>query len=149
MANFPFIFRPTGGLFGNILQATAAAIGTGGLTIANTATTQGIIPTSFRKLYVDRLFIDALTAAGSAGTVTAQVYKQSGATRTNLTAATSLKNDVITGSVPITLNLAITGNEAARLLQPGDALGVELIASGTVTTQPLCFIGASLSVIGN
>lgn len=147
MANWPFVFRPTAGRFGNMLEFATQSIGTGGTTVANTTTTTVIIPTPFSKLYVDRLSIAATVAAASAGTVTVQFFKQSGATKTALTAATSIKNDVLTGANAAVYSVAITGADPARLVQQGDCLIADIVASGTVTTQPTAELQAALSLI--
>lgn len=147
MANWPFAYRPLPGRFGNLLEFTDATVGTGGTTIANTATTTIIISTPFTKCYVDRLSMSATTAAASAGTVTARFFKQSGATKTFLSAAISLKNDVITAATPAVYGIAITGSDTDRLIQPGDCLGCDLVASGTVTTQPTASVQATFSII--
>lgn len=147
MANWPFSFRPLPGRFGNMLEFLDVAIGTGGTTVADSATTTVVIPTPNTKSYVDRLSIAASTAAASAGTVTVRVFKQSGATKTFLMAATSIKSDVVTAATPATYALTITGTDAERLLQPGDCLGCDVVASGTVTTQPVLYVTAAMSVI--
>lgn len=147
MANWPFAFRPLAGRFGNMLEFTDAAIGTGGTSVANSTTTTIMVPTPFTKTYVDRLSLAAITPAVSAGTVTVQFFKQSGATKTALTATTSIKNDVLTGANPATYNVAVTATDPTRLFQPGDIMLVDIVASGTITTQPVVSAQSAFSVI--
>lgn len=147
MANWPFAFRPLAGRFGNLLEFVNANIGTGGTTVANSATTTVLVPTPNTKVYVDRLSLAGLTAAASAAAVTVQVFKQSGATRTALTAATSIRNDVITAATGAVYNLAISGSEPARLIQPGECLVCDVVAAGTVSTQPVVMVQCTYSVI--
>lgn len=147
MANFPFIFRPLPGRFGNMLELAARAIGTGGTTVANSATTTVVVPTPSTKCYVDRVSISATTAAASTGDVTVQFFKQSGATKTALTAATSIKSDVITAATGAVYSVAITGSDTARFVNVGDCIIVDCVAAGTVTTQPIANLQVTYSVI--
>ena len=147
MANWPFAFRPLPGRFGNQLEFADTAIGTGGTSVANSATTTVLIPTPNTKTYVDRVSIAAITPAASTGAVTVQFFKQSGATKTALTAATSIKSDVLTGANPAVYAVAITGADPARLCQAGDILLVDIVAAGTVSTQPTLSLQVAYSVI--
>lgn len=147
MASFPFIFRPLPGRFGNLLELASRAVGTGGTTIGNSGTTTVVVPTPNTKAYVDRVSISATTAATSSGDVTAQWFKQSGATKTALTAATSLKSDVITESTGKVYSVTVTGSDAERLLQPGDCIVVDLVAAGTVSAQPVANVQVTYSVV--
>lgn len=147
MALWPFAYRPLPGRFGNLLELASQAIGTGGTSVANSATTTVIIPTPYGKSYVDRVSVAAITAAASSSAVTVQFFKQSGATKTALTAATSIKSDVITAATGAVYPVAITGTDAARLLNQGDCLICDVVAAGTVTTQPVAELQVTISVI--
>lgn len=147
MANWPFAFRPLPGRFGNQLEFADSAIGTGGTSVANTATTTILIPTPNTKTFIDKLSIAAITPAASSAAVTVQFFKQSGATKTALCAATSIKSDVITGANPAVYSVAITGADPARLLQAGDIILVDIVAAGTVTTQPTASLQVAYSVV--
>lgn len=147
MAVWPFAFRPLPGRFGNMLELSHRAIGTGGTTIANSTTTTVVVPTPSTKCYVDRISISATTAAASTNDVKVQWFKQSGATKTALTDAISIKSDVITAATGATYAVTITGNDQARLINPGDCIIVDCVAGGTVTTQPVANVQTVFSVI--
>jgi hypothetical protein len=147
MANWPFAFRPLPGRFGNMLEFTDTAIGTGGTSVANSATTTVLLPTPFTKCYVDKVSVAAIAAAASSGAVTVQFFKQSGATKTAITAATSIKSDVITGANPAVYGITITATDPVRLFQAGDIMLVDIVAAGTVTTQPTASVQAAYSVV--
>jgi hypothetical protein len=130
-----------------MLEFVDAPLGTGGTSVANSTTTTVLVPTPYTKVYLDRVSISAITPAASTTAVTVQVFKQSGATKTALTAATSIKSDVITGANPAVYVVAISGSDTARLFQPGDVAIVDVVAAGTVTTQPVLAVQAAFSVV--
>lgn len=90
------------------------------------------------------LFIGTL-AAGSAA-ITAQAFKRNsvGSVNVALSAATDLK----TGSVNTVRAIAITATEAQRYFNDGDYFAVDVVAAGTITTQPAdLFVKAELAVL--
>lgn len=147
MATFPFNFRPLANRFGNLLEMSSTALGTGGTTVANSATTTVIIPTPNTKAYVDRISVAGLVAAVSTGAVTVQFFKQSGATKTALTNTLSIRNDVITAATAATYAVTITASDVVRLIQPGDCVICDVVAAGTVSTQPTVTAQCTLSII--
>lgn len=139
----------------NIAFSSTPPIGTGGTTVANAATTSVQIPVPRTRCSVENLALNWLVAAASTGNVTVQVFKvSSGGTSTAITAATSIKNDVLTGNAQ-NIALAITSSyfdgsgNANRIIDgtSGDSLRVDVVAAGTVTTQPTLVVGAEFAVI--
>ncbi len=132
---FPFMWRPKPGRFGVMPEAVGVGLGSSGVTISNSATTTIVVPGSGTgKVRVNRIVVAGPTAAGSAGTVTLQVRKNNGTTQTNLTAATSIKSDVLTASGLFVW--AVTASDINRVMSATEWLEVLVVASGTVTTQP-------------
>ena len=103
MSAFQF-FKPKPGAFGRSFTVESVSVGTGGTSVANTATTSVILPTPGRKCQLVGLNINALVAAASTGTVTAQVFKRNNVPASpadvTLTATKSLKSDVVTTLQP-------------------------------------------------
>lgn len=130
-------------------------IGTGGITVAGTATTSVQIYVARTKIAVQNFAINWLVAAVGGSTVTVQVFKvDSAGTATALTAATSIKNDVLTGNaknvaLPITATLFDGAGNGSRIIDgtSGDSLRVDVVAAGTVTTQPQCVIVGEVAVL--
>lgn len=90
------------------------------------------------------LFIGTL-AAGSAA-ITAQAFRRNsvGSVSQALSAATDLK----TGSVNVARVIAITANEQNRYFQDGDYFAVDIVAAGTITTQPAdLYVKAEFAVL--
>ena len=99
----------------------------------------------YGKYYLEKVssFIGTLAAGGAA--ITAQVFKRNsvGALSVALTGTIDLK----TGSVNTILPVTITASEANRYFAAGDYLAVDLVAAGTITTQPAdLFVTAELAV---
>jgi hypothetical protein len=116
-------------------------------TIAGTATTTVRIPTPFRDCIVDRASVNLSQIGASGGTVLATVRKHdaSSDSEKNLTSALSLESD----GVPV-INEAVRftnlGDEDALLSKEGDTLYCDVVASSTITTQPVGFIVLELLV---
>lgn len=130
-------------------------IGTGGITVAGTATTSVQVYIARTKIAVQNFAINWLVAAASTGTVTVQVFKvDSAGNSTAITAATSIKNDVLTGTakniaLPVTSTLFDGSGNASRIIDgtSGDSLRVDIVAAAAVTTQPQCVIVGEVAVL--
>jgi hypothetical protein len=148
MARFPNFFRPKPGRFGVQPTLVPVVVGTGGTSVAGTATTTVVVPTPRRRCFVESITINGLVAAASTGTVTAQVKKRdaSAASDVNLTAATSIESDVITAANTVA-NVAITGTELQRIVEVGDLLKIDLVASAAVGTQPTATVVVELGFL--
>lgn len=135
--------------------ANSGEIGTGGVTVANTATTSVQVAIPRTKVSVLNIAMNWLVAAASASAVTVQVFKVSAAgVSTALTAAVSIKNDILTGTaqniaLAITSTLFDGGGNATRVIDgsSGDSLRVDVVAAGTVTTQPTLLVSAELAAL--
>ena len=137
----PNIRREKPGAFGTERLVTSVVVGTGGTSIGNTATTSVLVPVPRASVQIASISINALVAAASSGTVTATVFKRDNQPASPadvaLNTAISLKSDVVTTldwtyDVPIITTLTVP----QRRFQLNDACRVDLIASGTVSTQP-------------
>ena len=135
-----------------IAIASATPIGVGGVTVAPTATTSVLIPVGRVKVSALSFAIEALTAAAGSAAITVQAFKVSGGVSTALTAATSIKNDVITAAgnfaLPVTSSLFDGAGNATRVIDGtnGDTIRVDVVAAGTVTTAPSVRVTAELAV---
>lgn len=135
-----------------VVPSASPLIGTGGTTVQNSATTAVLIPVGRVKVSVLSLSLDAMTAAGSAGAVTVQAFKVSGGVSTALTAAQSIKSDVIASSgnvvLPVLASLFDGPSNGSRRIDGtrGDTLRVDIVAAGTITTQPVVRVVAELAV---
>ena len=89
-----------------------------------------------------------LVAAASTGAVTVQLkkYKLSTTSDVTITAATSVKSDVITGS-NVSAALTISATTAQRVVEVGDILRLDCVAAGTVSTQPTACVVVELGLI--
>ncbi|MGN6205983.1 hypothetical protein [Humibacter sp.] len=127
-------------------------IGTGGTVAVATSTVSVHIPVGRVKVSILSLAIDALVAAAGSGAITVQVFAVKGGSATAITAATSLKNDVVTAAGNFALAITSTyfdgAGNATRVIDgtSGDFIRVDIVAAGTVTTQPQCMIVAELAV---
>jgi hypothetical protein len=148
MGAFDRVFKPKPGHFGEQLVQGAAQIGTGGRALTATATVSVQIPKPLRKCQVISIAINGFTAAAGSGAITAQVFKVvggNGGTRTALTGTFDLTTGGIT-TLDKTLTVAITGTNANCIVQDVDALTVDLVAAGSVTTAPQAILTALLAV---
>jgi hypothetical protein len=139
-------FRPLPGRFG--IQVEQSVIGNPGpispvAVASSTVTYKRGLPVG--KYFVEKIgyFIGTL-AAGSLA-ITAQVFRRNsvGAVNQALTAAFDLK----AGSINTNLAVAISATEQNRYFAPGDYVAVDLVAAGTITTQPAdLFVTVELAV---
>ena len=145
---WPRNFRPLPNNFGTLLMALGNEIGTGGATMAGTATTTTWVPIPAARTFSvgSAGVVGNIPAAGATG-ITLQLIKQSGATATTLTAATSIKSDVITGTNVNAFDWPITADGPGRTLAPGDTLRWEAVAATTITTQPTLTAVVEIGVI--
>lgn len=93
----------------------------------------------YRKSYIERFSAAAATLpiGGAAITATLQKKAASDGTVTALTAATDLTVANLTALKTALIALLSTLTDVNRVLQEGDYLYVDVIAAGTVTTQPV------------
>lgn len=136
-----------------VIVSPSPLIGTGGLVAVASNTVSVHIPVGRIQVSVLSLAIDAMVAAAGSGAITATVSKVTASgTVTPLTAATSLQSDVVTaaGNIALPMLASVFGGAAdgARRIDgtSGDYLRVDIIAAGTVTTQPQVRIVAELAV---
>lgn len=117
--------------FGNTGNISPAAVAS--------STTTYKVPTPRRRQYTESASLQIGTlAAGSAG-ITIQLFKRNavGAVNKALTAVFDLK----TGQVNNAQAVPITANENDRTLQDGDYYAWDIVAAGTITTQPADVFG--------
>jgi hypothetical protein len=149
MGAFSRVFRPKPGDFGEMVTIDGVQIGTGGRALTATATVSVQVPKAFRKVQVIGVSINGFTAAAGSGAITAQLFKVVGGnagTRTALTAAFDLTTGGIT-TVDKVISVPITGTNAACICQAADALTVDLVAVGTVTTVPQAIVSVTKAVM--
>ena len=148
MALFPNIWRPGPGRLGVRSVVVSAEVGTGGITIANSTTTAVPVATPRRRAFIEGVSLVGTVAAASTGAVTVQLkkYKLSTTSDVTITAATSVKSDVITGS-NVSAALTISATTAQRVVEVGDILRLDCVAAGTVSTQPTACVVVELGLI--
>lgn len=148
----PAFWRPRAPYFGVHCVSTSAMIGTGGTSVGNTTTTSVILPKpSSSNVQLARLSINALVAAVSAGqTVTIQVYKRDNSgtpTDRAVTGTFSLTTSGLT-SVSRSFAFPITATSAQNVVfDAADIARIDVIASGTVSTQPTVTVTATWALI--
>lgn len=155
-SNFSDFFRPKIAQRNGLqVVLSSVAIGTGGTNVTASSTISAHIPVGRVKVSVLSLAIEGIIAATGSAAITVQVFAVKAGVATALTAATSLKNDVITaqGNFPLALTSSfyIDGGNATRTIDGTaaantDYLRVDLVAAGTVTLQPTAQIVAELAV---
>lgn len=150
MSAFTSMFRPKPGNFGQNLTVESVALGTGGTSVANTATTSVVIGTPMRKCQLIGLAINGLVAGASTSALTIQGFKRDNSIASpadvTLTATKSIKSDVIT-TLQKSYTVAITGTDAGTIFQAGDILRIDVVAAGTVTTQPTVNVVATFAMM--
>jgi len=128
-------FRPKPGRFGaQITHLDQGNPGTISPAVGASGTTTYKIATPSRKMYIDHCFYQINTLAAGGAAITGQFFLRNsvGAKSVALTGTFDLK----TGSQNTVLKPAITASENQRFVQPGDYLALDIVAAGTVTTQP-------------
>ena len=137
---WPRNFRPNPGDFGALFNTLARAIGTGGQALTGTATTTVWvgIPAA-RTFSVESAGMIGNIPADGSSTITAVLLGQRSAASTlvTLTAATSIKSDIITGSNVNVFDWPVTATGATRTFSPGDSLRWEIVAAATAATAPV------------
>lgn len=129
-------FRPSkNGRFGIEVDSTAFG-NPGPISPVAVASSTVVYPllTPLRKSYVERIGLNIGTLAAGAGTITVQFFVRNsvGAKNNALTAAFDLK----TGTTLTVREVAITASDSNRVVQEGDYLAADIVASSTITTQP-------------
>lgn len=137
-AKWPKNFRPLPGDYGAQFEWLASTLGTGGTALTGTATTTCWLPVAPVRTFsvVSAAMVGNVPANGS-GTITAQLIKQSGGTATTLTAATSIKSDIITGTNVNAFDWPLTQADPNNTCNPGDTLRWEIVSSATAATAPV------------
>lgn len=156
-AVWPGVYRPTPGKFGEMPCLMFVHIGTGGYAIANTATTAVNIGVPDCRALIRKISISGPIAGASASALTMQVFKRTTSLASPadvaITAATSIKSDIITGagtfnvSVSATVANACVVGSAPNNSTLGDLVRVDIVAAGTVTTQPDLVVIVEYSII--
>ena len=150
MPAFTAFFRPLAPRSGVQLVAGLAAIGTGGVAALATGTASVHVGLVRRKCKLISLNYIALTAAAGSSTITITAIRRIAGTVPANSAQTAAQD--ITATAITTLdkayNVPITASDANSIFQVGDTLRVDIIAAGTVTTQPQGVLVAEWAVLG-
>lgn len=136
--HWPRNFRPQPNNFGALFNLLAAKIGTGGTALVGTATTTVWVGVPGSRTWsVESAQMQGNIPANGASAITAQLIHNSlsAAADYTLTAATSIKSDVITSNMADWPINASAG--AQRTGQPGDTLRWEIVAVDTAATAPV------------
>lgn len=137
MKAFLRVFRQKPGNFGEAPMLAATFIGTGGRLAVASSTVSAQVAKGSGRLAVTKVAISGFTAAVGSGAITAQLFKVvggNGGTRTALTAAFDLTSGGIT-TLDKWLVIPITGTDVQCLVQDVDALTLDLVCAGTISTQ--------------
>lgn len=109
-----------------------------------TASATVVVPvgTPHRKLFVEKAGVLMVTLPAGSAAITATLQKKPvGTAAVALTAATSLVVATQTAYVVGNAVILSTLTDGQRIINEGDSLYWDLTAAGTVTTQPVGFIG--------
>lgn len=104
------------------------------------------VPPANGRYFLEKLSLFIGTLAAGSLAITAQAFKRNsvGSVNVALSAATDLK----AGSVNTVRAIVISATEAQRYFNDGDYLAVDLVAAGTITTQPAdLYVKAELAVL--
>lgn len=128
-------FRPKAGRFGTEQSLMQIDAGASPLTASSTVTRQ--FPGYARRKFISRLTAAAVTIAAGGAAITAIVKKWDDAAGAyvNLTAAFDLTTMVTKRCSVIPILATLTDSQ--RTMKDNDTLAIDLIAAGTVTTQPI------------
>lgn len=124
---------------GTELSAESVALGTGGRQATASATTAYVVPLPKRKVTVKSVNLTATVAAAGSGAITVQLFKVStGGGAQAITSTLSLTNSIVTGVGTFAFPLSAGLADGKRLIDggAGDYLRLDVVAAGTVTTQP-------------
>ena len=147
MSAFTAYFKPKGGRFGLQLVHEAVEVGTiGASPFVASSTFRIILPVPYRKSQLLSLSLQVAVAAAGSAALTVRAYKRTGGADTALTATSDCTATQFT-TLQKAYNWPITGTDANTIFQAGDLLVVDLVAAGTVTTQPQLTICASIAVL--
>ena len=149
MGAFTAYFKPKGGRFGLQLLHDWLGVGTiSGTPMVASSTFRAIIPITYRKCQLQSLSIQVMVAAAGSGALTARAFKRSGGVDTALTATSDLTaTQFTTLQKSYAFPFLTTLTDANTIFQVGDVLVVDLVAVGTVTTQPQLAIAATTAVM--
>jgi hypothetical protein len=128
---------------GTMLASAALDIGTGGRLVTASATTSFVAPLPRQKVALKSITLPASVAAAGSGAITVTVNKVSTANGVQaLTSATSLTSSVVTAEGTFALAFSSGLADGKRLIDglAGDYVRIDLIAAGTVTTQPIAAV---------
>lgn len=145
--SWPRNFRPLPGNFKALFNTLDVNIGTGGTALTGTATTTVWVGVPASRVWsVESAQLQGNIPAGGSSTITAQLIINSLANvaDTTLTAATSIKSDVITSNCtdwPINPSAGV-----ARTGQPGDTLRWEVVAAATAATAPVLVAAVEIAI---
>lgn len=134
------------------LVTTSAPIGTGSITIADTATTSILLPRPHAaQCQLLGISMQVLVAALSAGgTVLAQVFKRDNSgtpTDRTLTGTKSLEADVVT-VLDKSYAIAITATSIQNLtFVPGDCCRIDVVTTSSMGTQPTMLFTATWAIV--
>jgi len=96
------------------------------------------------------LAINGLVAGASTSALTIQGFKRDNSIASpadvTLTATKSIKSDVIS-TLQKSYTVAITGTDAQTIFQAGDILRIDVVAAGTVSTQPTVNVVATFAMM--
>lgn len=151
------IWAPRAGWFGTQLMSTGIELGTGGITIADTATTSVLIPvpgiiTTYSKaeaVLVALNFQVSIAALSAAGTVLMQAFKrnnQGTPADVTLTGTQSIEADVVT-TLQWTYAFPITATaDSSLIFKTTDALRLDIVTTNSVGTQPTMNVTAMWAI---
>lgn len=107
-----------------------------GITASNTVKIPVALP--FRKCFLERLSVSAVTlpAGGAAITGTFKKYDASADAAVTLTAAVDLTSGNLVAQESKEVTILSTLTDSQRIFDEGDTLYLDATAAGTVTTQP-------------
>lgn len=107
-------------------------------TVTGSSTVRLRVPTPARKVIVEAVTVQVGTAAAGSGAITAQLFKRAAATPssggTALTSTYDMKSATL--DTPSAATMSATATAAQRTVQPGEILVIDIVAAGTVTTEP-------------
>lgn len=147
LTSFTALFRPLPNRSGVQLVQGAAAIGTGGLALTETATVSVNVPMPRRTCKLLSLNVTVQTAAAGSGAITVQAFKRDNVgTPANRTLTGTLSLVVATADKAYAMPITTT-TDSQLIFTPGDTLRIDVVAAGTVTTAPQAVISAEFAVI--
>ena len=150
MPAFTAFFRPLGARSGVQLVTGSIAVGTGGVAAGASSTVSAHISIPRRKCKLLSLNYTALTAAAGSGAITVKAIKRNNVPSSPADVVLTAAQDITATAITTTdksYNVAITGTDTQSIFQTGDTLRVDIVAAGTVTTQPQGVLTAEWAVL--